>query len=229
MPSFYDLSLLAQAVYADVPTPTGWACKELKSGSAGFQAGAYTRGGETVVAFRGTTASAGDVAADLKLGVGMNTSHFSQGEAFMDGFRKATDLTVCGHSLGGAIAQIVGNRRQIKFATFNAPGVAVFASRNIMSADPAMLVIRAAGAAVGALFSPMQAARDVAAAFNVAVGVNICLNADVVSQIGVHYGKVVRIPGTDFTPWSQHGIATVVQALDANRLGRLGIGDYFSA
>ena len=55
-------------------------------------------------------------------------------------------------------------------------------------------------------------------------GVNLCLAGDVVSQIGVHYGKVVRIPGTGWNPATQHGIATVTEVLaPPNRVGMLGI------
>src|SRR5690606_7262471 len=131
----------------------------------GFQGAAFTKGQKTVIAFRGTTGSASDVLADLKLGCGMNTSHFSEAEDFFGEFG-GSDTLLCGHSLGGAIAQIVGNRRSAKFATFNAPGVAVVASRNIFDATPQMTAVRLAGAAYSTLRHPFQAARDVAAAFN---------------------------------------------------------------
>jgi putative lipase involved disintegration of autophagic bodies len=44
--------------------------------------------------------------------------------------RTGSRVSVCGHSLGGAIAQIVGSRLRLPFATFNAPGVGLI-SRNL--------------------------------------------------------------------------------------------------
>ncbi len=228
MATFLQLSQLAAAVYGDVPPPDGWT--RIDSGGAGrfgFQAAAYKGEGQTVVAFRGTTASAGDAAADLMLGAGMNTSHYAQADDFVQDYLAADGLVLCGHSLGGAIAQIVGNRSQMKFATFNAPGVAVLASRNILSANGAMFGLRLGGAVLSAVARPVQAAKDVRATFRVAQGVNICLTFDVVSRTGVHYGKVVRIPGTDANPVHQHSIATVVKVLETNPVGKLGIDHYF--
>jgi hypothetical protein len=222
--SLLELSKLSNAVYGTPPAGLeGWACNEVLTSSGNMQAAAFVKGRETVLAFRGTTASASDVLADLKLGCGMNTNHFSAAEEFAVKYLKTEHLTLCGHSLGGAIAQIVGNRRMMKFATFNAPGVAVLASRNILDADPAMLALRIAGAAASVLRHPMQAARDVQATFNVVTGANIALSGDVVSQIGVHYGKVVRIPGGSYNPLSQHSIETVIGILQTNPVGMLGV------
>ena len=225
MSSFLELAQLSAAVYGDVAAPAGWSGGGPTTGSYGFCAATYTKGGETVVAFRGTTGNAGDVAADLKLGTGMNTSHFGQAEDYIDGMIATGDLTLTGHSLGGAMAQVVGNRRNVKFATFNAPGVAVLASRNIASSTPAMFAVRAAGMLVSTVLHPIQAAEDVAATFTTVTGVNIRLNNDAVSAIGVHYGTVVSIPGTGFSPLSQHSIDTVVAVLRDNPLGSLTIAD----
>lgn len=229
MNSLYELSILAGAVYENSPSSSGWTCSAFRPGGGRWdqlQAAAFTKGSETVVAFRGTTASADDVLADLKLGSGMNTSHFAAADEFISDYLKTDNVTVCGHSLGGAIAQIVGNRWELKFATFNAPGVAVFASRNILDANPAMLAVRAVGSVASAIWSPRQALKDIKATFNVAKGVNLCLAGDVVSKIGVHYGKVVRIPGTGWNPASQHGIATVTEVLATNPVGMLGVDSY---
>jgi len=230
MNTLLDLGLLAQAVYGDAGTPGGWSPGTTQTGRYDFHAAVYTRNGETIVAFRGTTASAGDAGADLKLGVGMNTSHFGQAMDFMDQYAPGSDVTVCGHSLGGAMAQVVGNRRELKFATFNAPGVAIVASRNLGELGATALtgtaVVRGAFSVVSAVFHPVQAYQDVRATFNTARGVNVCLNADVVSRIGVHYGAVVRIPGTGYSPLSQHSIDTVVGVLRTNPVGSLTIDNY---
>lgn len=224
MASLLELSKLSNAVYGTPPTGLdGWSCTEVVTSSGNMQAAAFVKGRETVLAFRGTTASASDVLSDLKLGCGMNTNHFSAAEEFAVGYLGTENLSLCGHSLGGAIAQIVGNRRMMKFATFNAPGVAVIASRNILDAAPSMLALRIAGSAVSALRHPMQAARDIGATFNVVTGANIALSGDVVSQIGVHYGRVTRIPGGSINPLSQHSIETVIGILERNPVGMLSI------
>jgi hypothetical protein len=116
---------------------------------------------------------------------------------------------------------VVANRRRFRLLTFNAPGVATFASRNIGDAFAVPTVVRAAGTLVSAVFHPMQAARDIAATFHEVQGLNICLEYDLVSQAGVHYGEVVRIPGTSMNPLTEHRMATVNAVLHdkKNRLG----------
>src|SRR5271156_469456 len=134
MPTIRDLGLLAAAVYDELPAVQDWTCPGHLAASSswnGFQAATFTKEGVTVIVFRGTS-QAMDVGADLRLGAGMNTSYFSDGEAYAAGASPPGDnVYVCGHSLGGAIAQVVANRGGYKMVTFNAPGVAVFASRNL--------------------------------------------------------------------------------------------------
>jgi pimeloyl-ACP methyl ester carboxylesterase len=227
MASLLELSRLSSAVYDDQPAAPGWATLEVRAGGSGFgdglQAAAFRRDGETIVAFRGTVMGRTDIAADLQLGIGMNTSHFGSAGDFIERYAGAGGLTVCGHSLGGAIAQVVGNRYRIKFATFNAPGVAVLASRNIAQASPVAAAVRVGGAAVSAVLHPVQFAQDVSSSFYRVNGTNIALVNDVVSQIGVHYGRVIRIAGTGVNPLSQHGIATVIEVLQTNPIGSLRI------
>jgi hypothetical protein len=216
MPTLLELARMSQAVYDAQPAVAGWSCIRASIASGpGFQAAAFVRGRELVVAFRGTSkVMSSDGVADLKLGAGMNSSYFAAGEAFAGGFETFADVTVTGHSLGGAIAQVVANRRQLPMATFNAPGVGVLSSRNLSDAHASMQVIRTAGMLLSVVSHPVQAGRDVLAAFNVVRGVNLCLANDAVSKIGNHYGKVVRIPGTGFNPQTEHGIATVISVLE---------------
>lgn len=222
MPTVSELGLLAEAVYDSPPTATnGWALLHFRAASgslSGFQAATFQKGSEIAIAFRGT-AQPMDAAADLKLGTGMNSTYFSNGDDYAHRYRGVPDVFLCGHSLGGAIAQIVANRGGFKFATFNAPGVAVVASRNIGSASLTMSAIRTAGMLASALRHPIQAGQDVAAAFNTVHGVNVCLANDAVSKIGLHYGEVVRIPGTSANPLTEHGIATVNGVLRTHALG----------
>ena len=215
-----ELGLLAEAVYEDGPNPTAFGCISRRAAAGaldGFQASAYSGRGCIVVAFRGT-AQKMDAIADLKLGTGMNTSYFSAGEAFVEQFA-GQNIVLCGHSLGGAIAQVVANRKRLPVVTFNAPGVGVFASRNIADASVAMTAVRTAGMLASAIRHPMQAMRDVKSAFHTVQGLNVCLSNDVVSKIGVHYGEVLRIAGTSMNPLTEHRMATMNKVLLSHGCG----------
>ncbi|HEY2708004.1 MAG TPA: hypothetical protein VGI95_08115 [Caulobacteraceae bacterium] len=221
MPTIRDLGLLAAAVYDENPAVSGWSSPgHLRASGAfsGFQAATFVRDGMTIVVYRGT-AQTMDVAADVKLGAGMNSTYFSAGEDYLASVQPVGPIWVCGHSLGGAIAQVVANRRNVPMITFNAPGVAVFASREIGQANLPMAAVRTAGMLVSSLRHPMQAYRDVRSTFHTVRGMNICLENDAVSQIGLHYGEVVRIRGTSSNPLTEHRMATVNQVLATNPIG----------
>jgi pimeloyl-ACP methyl ester carboxylesterase len=222
MATILDLGRMAAAVYEDDPQVDGFTCPNhlaASSGWNGFQAATFTGGGVTVIVFRGTS-QAMDVGADLRLGTGMNTSYFSDGEAYAARASAPGDnVYVCGHSLGGAIAQVVANRGGYKMLTFNAPGVAVIASGRIWRQTPWMAAIRLGGAAISTVTNPMQTWRDVRSTFHTVRGLNIRLAWDAVSEMGVHYGEVVTIDGGTINPGTAHRMATVIQALANNPIG----------
>ncbi|MBK8977232.1 MAG: hypothetical protein IPM29_15075 [Planctomycetes bacterium] len=219
MASLLELARMANAVYDNSPAVPGWVCTSFRAASGaldGFQAATFTKGGEVVVAFRGT-AQAMDGVADFKLGTGMNSTYFAAGEKFAAPYQGRQNVTVTGHSLGGAIAQVVANRGGFLMATFNAPGVGVIASRNIGESNPLMNVVRTAGMMASTLRHPMQAARDVTYALRPVRGVNLCLENDAISKIGNHYGRVLRIRGTGANPLTEHRITTVISVLELPR------------
>ena len=76
MASILDYGLLANAVYDASPSVPGWTTRNFRAGlGTGLQAAVFTRDRQVVVAFKGTTPTQGsDLIADLKLGVGMNTT-----------------------------------------------------------------------------------------------------------------------------------------------------------
>lgn len=219
MANLLELAKMSRAAYDENmgrgTVASGWSCSRFRraSGSlSGFQGAIFKKSGETVVAFRGT-AQAMDVVADLKLGTGMNTTYFDLGQQFAS-FASGPNVIVTGHSLGGAIAQVVANRGGYRMATFNAPGVGVIASRNMLRSNPLMNVVRLYGMTVSAVRHPQQAVSDVLNTFRSVQGINLCLENDIVSRIGNHYGKVKRIPGTSRNPKTEHGIKTVISVLE---------------
>lgn len=212
MPTILDFANMANAVYESSPQVDGWTASNFRaSRGVGLQAVTFTNGAHTVVAFKGTSELM-DGVADLKLGIGMNTSYYSEAEQYIQRYANAPGVIVTGHSLGGAIAQTVGNRRQLPFVTFNAPGVAIMASQNITSINPIMGAIRVGGGIVSMFRHPMQAGRDIASAFYDVVGVNYRLSGDMISRVGLHYGPITDIHASG-DALTQHKMATVLDAL----------------
>ena len=118
MATVLDCARLCDAVYETNPAAAGWTRIGFHEAGylpqSAFQGAAFQKAGTVVFAFKGTSVASrsavGDVLADLKLGVGMNTVQFDLAGQFVeetlvpDGHR----VLLTGHSLGGAIAQIVG-------------------------------------------------------------------------------------------------------------------------
>lgn len=204
---------MADEAYAATPTVSGWTTvMDHLEPSSGLRSVVFHRGGVFVVSFRGTD-NLSDVVEDAQLTLGMNTAMYPVGEAIAAAAGQHGGVILTGHSLGGAVAQVVGNRAQLPFVTFNAPGVALIASRNIATANPVMAALRWTGSVSSALARPRQTARDMQAAFNVVHGKNYRLFNDVVSSSGVHYGDVITLPTPTTNPLDAHRITTVIAVL----------------
>ncbi len=229
---------MADAVYRDDPRVEGWDRVALRPSGEGlldaFQGAAFQRGTEVVFAFKGTSQKR-DAAADVQLAIGMNSVQYSDAMAFVRATRvnPGASVLLCGHSLGGAIAQVVGNRLGLRFVTFNAPGVAVM-SRNLdevaVSAGAGTLAVRVLGTAASALLHPVQAAQDARAFFRTARGVNFRVGQDVVGCTGVHYGQVVEIPYGGGAPdvMAKHRMTTVLAELQRSGIGRRELSAYLA-
>jgi hypothetical protein len=72
---------------------------------------------------------------------------------------------------------------------------------------------------LSAVRHPIQAGRDMASAFNTVHGLNVCLEYDAVSAIGVHYGDVIRIPGPSMNPLTEHRMTTMNAVLANHEVG----------
>lgn len=114
MPTVLDLVQLAAAVYDDRHAPGRWSriatpggrLFEIAGSLAGLDAALFSRGGETVLAFRGTEqASVADWTADLQHHVG-GTSRQLGGAArtAIETIKAHGRIWMTGHSLGGFLA-----------------------------------------------------------------------------------------------------------------------------
>lgn len=227
MATILELAKMASAVYDNTPNVPGWQL-ELHPGSSNlcdlFKGAAFRNGTETVYAFKGTS-QLKDWATNAAYGLfGMNTFQFARADDFLRASLTRRDriVSVCGHSLGGAIAQVIGNRRHLPFATFNAPGVGVL-SGNIAELSQTLVLgtsdLRLAGGAISALLHPVQFYQDVVNTFYRVRGVNFQLHGDPVSPIGVHYGSIVRLPGLPSVrrPFDIHAMKHMLQVIDGSR------------
>ena len=152
---------------------------------------------ELVVAFQGTDPSKlGDVVADLQIVItgfiGMLPQYCG---AALRLFERAAvsfpdrKISLTGHSLGGAIAQVIGHWTNTPFATFNAPGMYMDIQRSKLS----MIL----GPNIDALNSIMGGLKGSALAKQSAgTGRNFRNVMDPVSMYGSHYGPVTRFWGT---------------------------------
>lgn len=226
MATVMEYAELADAVYDDDPAVDGWRrigfCPSGSGITQAFQGAAFTKNGETVFAFKGTSGGR-DVMADIKLATGMNTYQYSSAREFVVNTvnHQRVNVSLCGHSLGGAIAQIIGNRMGLPFVTFNAPGVGLF-SRNLGETAATVFTgsgaLRVAGTISSAFMHPVQAARDTAAVFNVVSGANFRLGSDIVGSTGVHFGRVIEIPysGGALDVVAKHLMGSMIAALETS-------------
>jgi hypothetical protein len=214
MARLVDYAKLCRDVYAVPGTgaPDGWKVLESWRTATGFKGAIFLGANELVVAYAGTDTSTvwdfvPDATADLRLLLDMprqtSDAYYLYNKAVeLQGRHGAGEMTICGHSLGGALSQHVGYWTKNRFVTFNAPGVYTGIQ----------------GTKVAFLHSPQKAVRTLLATFSgSADGRNYRLSDDMVSRIGVHYGRLeVLLPGGGATG---HGISECIKALAANGQG----------
>jgi hypothetical protein len=131
----YEPSSCQEPAIAGFTCPHGYAVDDqsvFAGGSfwtSGLQARLFTRrnGDDAVIAFKGTKPSmVSDLTADLRIiGYGMPRQAVDALKLVSEwkGRLAGRRVSLVGHSLGGAIAQVVGAITDVRFVTFNAPGM----------------------------------------------------------------------------------------------------------
>jgi len=128
----YMLAKMSNQVYKDVPqVPDGWRVLQSNIDSeSGFAAVAFKSDtdGKIVIAYRGTDGWNDAVGADTAIaGIKNWDPQFTQGIEFAKTIidqNPGVDISVTGHSLGGATAQVVGQMFGFDGAAFEPGGAA---------------------------------------------------------------------------------------------------------
>lgn len=175
-----------------------------------------------------------DIVSDVQLATGWLPSQAQDARALL--FRAyrvgAKPVMICGHSLGGALAQIIGYE-DVPFVTFNAPPIARNLAASCASTGARAAVTAAAWAAGGALFGALAYLRATkrrqAAIGNVKpkAGLNLRLPYDPVSSSswgGGHVGTVIEIAAEAWTV-NRHSMNDVIASLrnSAKNVGSLKV------
>jgi putative lipase involved disintegration of autophagic bodies len=206
---------IAKASYGrrgeDDQTPVGWTMHKRDWASwygDGFQGAIFTNGKEVVVGFAGTmgnlkTAPISQNTANARIGVNVIPNMAGSAQAMVNDAKQmfpGKSISLVGHSLGGGLAQVVGNWSGCPFISLNGPGMA---SHLKMSAFN--------------LFKPRQMIRSVTSA-NTQDTIGICLSVkgDFTGNFGspVGYAVVLNTRSGVYSATGNHGYEAVSEALN---------------
>ena len=132
---------LAQATYNNTGAPDGWTrVGNSDPNNSGYQGAAFQRNGtnEIVVANRGTEPTQyTDLRADLQMGLRQVPDQFYDAQNFLQQVMDANNganVSITGHSLGGALSQLLGAETGLETVTFNPYGAKQLAEQ--LGIDP---------------------------------------------------------------------------------------------
>lgn len=135
MISVKDLAFLSKAIYGRLDYDD-WKVNEfvetiidvsvigMGKKQVGFKAGIYKKGNEAVITFSGSDDIL-DYWSNLQLGLGTMPPQLDEAHEYYNkhiGSLSYADITITGHSLGGYLAEFIGNRFAKRTVTFNSPG-----------------------------------------------------------------------------------------------------------
>ena len=193
MATFDEYVTLAENCYGDKaqgePDVYAWQTQKWEWATwygDGFQGGVFVKGKECVVGFSGTkggptTAPISQNTANARIGVNVIPNMAGSAFAMVNWAKKnygATHaISICGHSLGGGLAQVVGNWAGLPFISFNGPGMKTHLKMSAFN-----------------IFKPRQLFRS-ATSKNTDDSIGICLTVDndFVGNFGSHVGWKVDL------------------------------------
>jgi hypothetical protein len=213
MASIRDYLDIAQAAYHPDPVLGGWDVRKWETATwygNGFQGGVFADDREVIVAYSGTkggptTAPVSQNTANVRIGVFVIPNMAGAGKELVkwaEGLAGGRPISIVGHSLGGALAQVTGAWSGHPFISFNGPGMA------------AHLKIAAFN-----IFKPRQMARTIKSQkTGRAVGLCINVKGDFVGSYGgAHIGEVLEVTApANFG--NKHDLATIGHSLSSDQM-----------
>jgi hypothetical protein len=149
----------------------------------GFQGVVHEGDDEAIVAFSGTmgnlwTAPISQNTANLRIGVNIIPNMAGSAKALVKAAAEtAKPVSIVGHSLGGALAQVVGVWMGIPFISFNGPGMATHLRMSAIN-----------------VIKPRQMRRTLKARpLAQANGICFSIEGDFVGNFGLHVGRFVPV------------------------------------
>jgi hypothetical protein len=208
--NFQEYLDLAELVYASKtggkPDLPGWTTQKWEWGTwygDGFQGGIFETPSEIVVAFSGTkggltTAPVSQNSGNVRIGVNVIPNMAGSAFAMVKWAKQNAwnrPISLVGHSLGGGLAQVVGNWSGLPFISFNGPGMK---SHLKMSAFN--------------IFKPQQALRS-AVTQNTDDSIGLCftVKGDFVGEFGYHIGHEVVLTVTSVA--NKHSLDAIYTGL----------------
>jgi hypothetical protein len=209
---------LADACYGSPsdprPVPPGFTKQKWEWGTwygDGYQGGIFSTSSEIIVGFSGTkggltTAPVSQNSGNVRLGVNVIPNMAGSAFAMVEWAKKnykAVPISIVGDSLGGALAQVVGNWAGLPFISLNGPGMVTHLKMSAFN-----------------IFKPMQMYRS-ATGKNTSDTVGICftVKGDLIGEYGYHVGYEIVVPRPS-PNMPAHGLWSLGAGISGKGLGK---------
>lgn len=218
-----EYATLADAVYGEEAELSrraqGWTCQRRVAATVtlGFQGAILDNGREIIVAFKGTAPATRSAVADIQNDIVLFLNGLPSQAAAADALvRQAAEIargkpiSLTGHSLGGALCQVVGYWTGKPFVSFNAPPMLA----NLVQAR----LVAWAGVTLTPLVilsGLVETARTSMATGGVGdQSINYMVRTDIISGVSIrpHYGRVVKLENT-VEGGGDHSMTTMLSLL----------------